>query len=180
MLFVSPHPQYQLLGILQPQDIYHHGTGQYMHTVPGIDAEFTRGAPGWAQDVALAHTPFQQRWGGLPDGTDFRTYVAMFDTDAEARENGWDEDAKDMVEQKLLNHPDFGVRYILATPPSETEEEPWPNYDNTHHSKVSIVAEDIGADIEYVLKYEREHKNRPFVVGKLEEKLTVSEDLVVA
>lgn len=186
MLFISPHPGYQLTGVIQAEEIYHEGTGRYLRTEPGVDAVFIHGgAPDWAAEQALANPTFQQLWGGLPDGVDRRLYIASYDTDKKAREENWDQADKDYVEEFLLNHPDFGYRYVLADAPEEVKALPWPNYDSTHHAQVVKVAKDIGVDLSYVLEYEQKHKNRPLVIERLTEAIggqpdPVEDDFVAA
>lgn len=180
MLFVSPHPGYQLLGIKQPNDNYNPTTGQYMSTTPGIDAEFVHGGcPSWAQEAVIDNPMFQQRWGGLPDDTDRHLYIATFDTTKAQAANGWDEATKKMVEDTLLNHPDNGNRYIVVKPPIEVSDLPWPNYTETHHFHVVKVAKEIGADLREVLEYEKNHRNRKVVVQALEEELGADVDELV-
>lgn len=172
MLFISPHPSYQLTGIRPAQDVYHPASGAYMRTIPGIDAEFfIGGAPRWAVEQALANEKFQAAWSGLPDDAERRAYVGSYDTDAQAEQHGWDDETKEYVEQFLLNNVNYGTRYIAAEPPAATKAPPWPNYDNTHHFQVVKVMKDIGADPAYVLEYEREHKNRDSVMSAVEAEL---------
>ena len=85
-----------------------------------------------------------------------------------------------MVENFLLNHPDNGKYYTVAVPPAQVEGLPWPTFNELHHSRVLIVAKEIGADLAEVLAYEREHKNRPGVIEQLLEALGQSPDLVAA
>lgn len=182
MLFVSPHPQYQLLGIRQPNDNYNPSSGQYMSTTPGIDAIFVHGGcPSWAQDAVINMPMFQQRWTGLPDDVDRHLYIASFDTRKKQAAEGWNDHEREMVEQTLLNHPDHGSRYILVE--QEVPEGgllPWPNYEQTHAYHVLKTAQTIGADLETVLFYERNHENRKSVVAALEAEIGKPSDLVPA
>lgn len=185
MLFISPHPNYQLLGIVQEQDVYHPANGKYLRTEPPVSAEFFHGgAPSWALDQALVNPRFRSAWNGLPDGVDFRAYVSAFDTDYQAEQLGWDEERKEYVEQFLLNHTDYGQRYTLAIAPAELLEKPWPAYDDTHHMRIVLIAKEGGYDLVKCLEYERKHKNRPQVIKVLEEALVEApapdEDLVPA
>ena len=174
MLFISPHPLYQLLGITDEIVEYHPTNGRVIKTIPPINAEFFHGgAPQWAVEQALAAPKFKSAWGGLPDGVDYRAYISTFDTDLAAAQWRWDDDTKTYVEDFMLNHSDYGERYILAVAPVEISDLPWPTYDKTHHFQISILAKELGL-VQKALDYERNHKARPFVVEKLEEELSAN------
>lgn len=203
MLFLSPHVNYQMLGIVPEQDVYHPANGSYLRTEPAVNAEFFHGgAPSWALEQALANPRFRSAWNGLPDGVDLRAYVGSFDTDRAAEDFGWDtkvvrhgrvvNDApqegdvplKEYVEQFMLNHSDYGTRYAVAELPLELSGKPWPQYDECHHMQVDIVARNLGVNLADVLEYEKAHKNRGVVVRRLEEALVETpaeeDSLVVA
>ncbi len=185
MLFISPHPLYQLLGITDELVDYHPTNGRVIRTTPGINAEFFHGgAPSWALEQALANPKFRGAWGGLPDGVDYRAYISTFDTNVAASQNRWDDDTKAYVEEFMLNHPHYGQYYIEAVAPTEIADLPWPNYNETHHSRIVITAREIGADLQKTLNYERKNKARPFVVDLLEKELAENpqpaEELVTA
>ena len=172
MLFISPHPQYQLLGIRHELIRYHPTNGREIGTTPGINAEFFHGgAPRWAIEQALSNPKFQGAWAGLPDGVDYGAYIATYDTDFQAEENQWDEETKEEVEQFLLNHRDYGERYTLASPPVRDGGEPWPGYDDLHHTRIINAARAIDANMQEVLAYEKANKNRPVVVKWLEREI---------
>lgn len=186
MLLISAHPEYLQTGIIQPEDRYHEATGRYLDTTPGVDAAFQHGGvPEWAMEQALAYKPFKSLWNALPDGAEHRLYVSRYDTDKEAGRLGWDAETKDYVEQCLLKHPDFGVRYIIAQPAEATQDPPWPNYENTQWKQVVFVAKEIGVDLGYVLGWEQSHRARPGVIANLEAELAspevpVEEEFVAA
>ncbi len=168
MLFISPHPQYQLVGITKPKRVHHDATGELLETQPGVSAEFFHGgAPNWAIDQAVAHAPFVRCWSHLPEGQDHRSMVSSYDTDLQAEMRGWSAELKDFVEQFMLRHPDYGTRYILAVNPAEVMAAPWPTYDETQWKQIPIIAKEIGVDLQYVLEYEQAHKNRPGVTERL-------------
>ncbi len=128
---------------------------------------------------------FLGSWGGLPDGVNYGAYVSSFDTDLAAEQLGWDDETKRFVEEFMLNYVDYGVRYVLAVPPAEVADLPWPTYNDAHHSRILILAKEIGVPIQKVLDYEQRNKNRPFVVRMLEEELEKApeadeEELVIA
>lgn len=181
MLFVSPHPLYQMTGIRKEKITYHPVTGVPVDTSPEINAEFTHGGvPEWAMEIALAYRPFQERWGGLPEGVDPRTYVSRYDTDREAERLNWDDETKVYVENFLLNHDALGFHYIQAESPVEQEAPPWFNYEKTHWKQVVQTAKTAGIPLDYVLGYEERTLKRPGVLEQLREEIGESEELVVA
>ena len=170
LLFITGSPGLQLLGFRKQKTAEN---GEIL--VSPIGAEFFHGgAMRWAVDQALAHEPFQRKWdAGLPQDQPREAMVGTFDTDAYAKANGLDEETKTKFETWLLNHPLYGQYYIKADSPEELMEEPWKNYHNTQWKQVPFIAKEIGVDLEYVLEFERTHKNRPGVVAVLEEALGV-------
>lgn len=188
MLFISPHPQFQLLGITDEEPVYHPTNGRLRKTIPAIHAEFFHGgAESWAIEQALVNPVFMGAWKGLPDGVNHAAYVATFDTDREAEQKGWDADTKKFVEDFMLNHGDYGRYYTVAVPPQEITDLPWPSYNDfsqTHHKRIVMIAREIGVPIQKVLDYEITHKNRKQVVLDLEAALQESpeaaEELVPA
>lgn len=180
MLFVSPHPAYQLLGIRQPKIVRDPNSGEQIELTPGLDAEFVHGGcPSWAQDAAISNQAFQEKWSGLPDDVDRHLYISTFDTDKQAEARDWTPEEKELVERTLLRHSDFGSRYILMEMDEKVAELPWPNYNETHHFKIVERARDIGVDLEVVLEYEKTHKARPSVIEAVEAELA-PDDLVAA
>lgn len=181
MLFVSCNVNLMIFGIRAPQPEYHPTTGELVREKPGINAQFTHGGvTNWAAEQALAYPPFQSHWNGLPDGVDRRAYISSYDTDFEAERHGWSDDEKRFVEDVLLKHSSYGRRFIRLESAEEQQIAPWPNYENTHWKQVVRVAQDIGADLGYVLEYEKAHGNRPAVVAGLEEAVGAPVELVEA
>lgn len=185
VLFISPHPQYQLLGIINEQDIYHPANGKYLRTEPAVNAEFVHSSPpSWAVDQALANPRFRSAWNGLPDGVDFRAYIGMFDTEAAQITYRWSDETREFVEDFLVNHPDNGLAFAVAELPEEMTGRPWPQYDQCHHMRIHIVAQELGKDLAEVKLYEQTHQNRPVVIQKLEEAMEgtpeAADDLVAA
>ncbi len=182
MLFISPHPLYQLLGITQEIVNYHPTNGRVLGTTPGIDAEFFHGgAPSWALEQAMANETFRGAWGGLPDGVNLGAYVSSFDTDLAAERLNWDDETKKFVEDFMLGYQDYGQRYFVAVPPQEVADLPWASYNDhnkTHHRRIVPIAREIGVPLQKVLDYETRNKNRPMVVAALEEALQESPEAV--
>lgn len=171
MLFISPHPNFQLTGIIPSRDEHHPATGMYLRTIPGVDAEFFHGGcPSWALDIALNTPQFLQRWKGLPDGVNYGAYVSSYDTKFQQEQHGWDDETREYVEEFLLKNAAYGERYILAESPQELQQPPWPTYDQTQWKQVVHLARETG-QLEYTLEYEQNHKNREGIVNQLLEAL---------
>lgn len=90
-----------------------------------------------------------------------------FDSAAQAEEKNWTQEEHDLVVQELdrLCEVMPGEVWVITAPKAE---KPWPKYDDTHHNQIPVLADQLGnADV--ALTYERQNKNRPAVVEKLEE-----------
>lgn len=175
MLFISPHPLYQILGIVNEQDVYHPTNGKYLRTEPAVNAEFFHSSPPqWATEQALANPRFQSAWNALPDGAMKQAYIGVFDTEAAQVANGWSDETREYVEEFLLSYPDYGLSYVKAELPEELLNKPWPNYDETHHMKIVKIAKETGTDLQVALDYERKHKARPRVIEELEAAIDVA------
>ena len=181
MLFASPHLLYQLVGIVQEEEVHHPQTGKFLRSNPGIDAEFFHGgAPRWVVEEVMNDPRFHAAWSGLPDDQPREAMISCYDTDLQAEQHNWDAATKQLVEETLLRHKDNGVRYFHLEPPHVTMAEPWRGYDTTHHFQVVKVAKELDVESQrYALEYERAHKNRDSVVGDLE-KLIGDEELIAA
>lgn len=182
MLFVTPHLLYQMTGIVQEEEVYHPMTGKFLRTNRGIDAEFFHGsAPRWAIEQAMSHPQFHAAWSGLPDDQPREAMISSYDTDFQAEHHQWEPETKEHVEQFLLRHPDNGVRYFHFEEPDVQMDEPWHNYDSTHHTVVIKIARELDIDAQrYSLEYERLHKNRRSVVEELEALVGEEVEVVVA
>ncbi len=181
MLFLSPHRNYILTGVVQAQDNYHPNSGIYLNTTPGIDASFGSGAPGWAIEQALDTPFFHHAWGGLPDEQPRAAMIGAYDTDWQAEQNGWDAETKEHVEQFLLKQPDFGYRFFKFDPPHVTLSEPWRGFDNAQWKQVAVIARELDPESQrYTLEYELANKNRTEVVKQLQELVGEDAEVIVA
>lgn len=142
----------------------------------GISLTFVRGGvvPPHAQQEALARL----RFTGLPDEVDPLTQICWLDTDLAAEQNGWSDQERSEVEDRLRSWPDQTSFIIVAKPHVAA---PWPRYDAIvvkGRRDISHVVEQIlatidatGVDPAAVLAYERQELNRPEVVAALEGKI---------
>ncbi len=98
----------------------------------------------------------------------------FFDLDAAAERNRWTAEEKQAVREKLdwdCERMPNEVWHIVPT----LLEAPVPNYDNVHHNTIPEIAVATGLVAEF-LAYEKQEKNRPSVVAKLEELLAVQKE----
>lgn len=124
---------------------------------PSIEAEFDRN--GWTQhDFETAMLSFKFR--GTQQYEDEATPVSpvarlsVYDTDLVAVQEGWDEDTKIKVEQRLLSSQGLGRDYVLVT--EMALDPPWPSYD-LFEGKPQVLVEQalaLGFDLEEVIAYE--------------------------
>jgi len=137
------------------------GGPEKVATRDGIMAQFE-------QSGLTAHEREQVRakftFLGQYEGEDPMRRVSIYDTDQAARFNDWDAETKAEIEQNLLegqNEWYFVLEDLRAT-------KPWPTYDKQTPKQIIETAAVIGADLEAVIAYERENKNRPTLVSELE------------
>ena len=108
---------------------------------------------------------------GQYEGEDPLRRVSIYDTDYEAVKNEWDAETKRLVEQNLLEG--VGEWYFLLE--EKRADKPWPSYDSQTPKQILETVAVTGADIEAVIVYERENKNRSTLITELETKLKVEE-----
>ena len=108
---------------------------------------------------------------GQYEGEDPMRRVSIYDTDQEANLNGWDAETKAAVEQNLIDGQNEW--YFLLE--EKKAAKPWPSYDSQTPKQILETVEVIGADLESVILYERENKNRSTLITELSTKLTVEE-----
>lgn len=98
--------------------------------------------------------------------------MGVWDSYKFQEEYGLTDEERVEAEQKLLHDPNYGSAYVLV---EEIEApKPWPTYDETHHNKIPLLAEELGC-IDAVLAYERERKNRASVLAAVEARLPKAE-----
>lgn len=103
--------------------------------------------------------------------------IGVFDSVQAQQDAGWSDEMRRRVEQALVDH---AARYddVLVLPATSVPP-PWPRYDDYSGSASALLRKvvDEGYDLNTVLAYERETKNRPEVTGGLEELLADPEKL---
>lgn len=170
--FVSPHAGYSL--VIRPtidrETSFQRNVPQQM----GLVAEFKKGGLSpWEREAALERFPNLRGIGH--DQNPLRRF-SVYDTEAQALLNKWDEEFRAQVEDRIRSSMSFGVDYIEVETPRAPE--PWPNYDNLTAQgrrtnemvaeKIAETVKELGYSIEHVLVYERENRNRPEVIAALE------------
>lgn len=146
-----------------------------------IMAEFD--ANGWNQrdmEVAVAsfkfHGIFQFEDEATPVPPAYR--LSVYDTDLVAEREGWDDEIKAEVENRLLNAKSFGRDFVLVQELALAP--PWPSYDtfpgDTDELAAQVLA--LGYDIEDVIAYETSKwgQQREDVVAALESAVAVADE----
>ena len=110
-------------------------------------------------------------FGGAAEGEDVMRRVSIYDTDYEATHNDWDAETKAAVEQNLLE----GQNEWYFMLEEKRADKPWPSYGEQTPKQILDTATVIGADIEGVIAYERENKNRATLIAELQQKLAAQE-----
>ena len=138
-----------------------------------------RGLSPWEIDEALDRFDIR----GVAVGEDPASRLSFYDTEIWQIHQGWDDQTRKKVEDRLLSGNGFGTDYFLSERPRA--QAPWPGYDKLGaqgRRTVEMVAEkiaqmttDTGVDPEAVLQYERENLNREPVVKAVEALLQVPE-----
>lgn len=155
-LFYSPHAGYRLL-IKDQYEERHPRTGDVIHTDPMIWAEF-----GKYGDV---QTFFNPETGETQQGAQIIGHY--YDTDAEAAQNGWDQDTHDLVVRRLRDaqrREPYRVQEQHVEKPKAAL--PWPTYDGCDAAQVLDLAPTLGV-VDAVLAYEAENRGRPAILDGL-------------
>lgn len=127
-----------------------------LDTIPALTAKFGDPGPEYRYQ-----NPLTGEWDVTVQGRGH-----FFDSLAAQEENGWTDDEREMVEKVLVGlcnkTPEYIWLYEEAKHPA-----PWPTYDTTHHNQIPVLAEQLGL-VDAALAYERQNKERPAVIEKLE------------
>ena len=183
MRFISPNPELTvcLLSPIEKPDPYREG--RQIIEKPGYIAQFRTG------DFTKAEKDFavkKFKFAGLPLHEDALTPVepdfriATYDTslinwEPLAKEYQMEPDEmKELIEQKLQDSVYHGTSFVRFDAPRL--QPPWRGYDNARSVKRIVeLVQETGSDVEDVIAYERENKNRPEVIEALEALLQPSE-----
>lgn len=141
----------------------------------------------YAEYIQLIKGPMQKVWkDGFPVDEqevlplEFDRYLCVLDDVLQAKE--WGEIQREHIERYLeraLRDPSFVDFWVHETPKVMP---PWPNYNDTHHNQIPVVAQSVGL-VREALTYEtrgREGGPRESVVKKLSEILNEDVPSVVS
>jgi hypothetical protein len=135
------------------------------------------------RQLALDHFYFNGSYQEQDEVTlvppDYR--IGLFDSRIAQEQNGWSDDERQLVEEKLLRVAQETPDTLLLVP-EHTLQPPWPNYDLFEGSPLELaekIAED-GYRLAEVVAYERENQNREDVIEALEELLSGDASVPVA
>ena len=173
---------------IRPQRQRSLGDGSIEITQEPIYARFKslqNGAFLYENEEAMAERHFSFRGNtqdlGQAVPTDPLARLAVYDTDEAAREEGWDEETKQFVEDRLeryaLEDPDT---FLLVT--STPIAPPYPAFDTDSRDPQELIVKLIedGHDVELVLHYERVFgAKRPEVIEMLEQAVEVKKEMVI-
>jgi hypothetical protein len=141
------------------------------------------------REYALSQFHFLGLYQEMDEATtvppDYR--IGIFDSLVAQEQNGWTDEERQMVEERLISDAEKYENVVVA--PRASVPPPWPNYDlyqgTVPQLMKKLVAE--GHDVNKTLIYERETQNRDRVVEAIEELLldpaavqaAVAEEVVV-
>lgn len=111
-------------------------------------------------------------FNGLAEGEDAMRRVSIYDTDQEAADQGWDAETKAAIEQNLIEGQNEW--YFLLE--EKKAAKPWPTYDSQTPKQILDTLAATGAEVEGVLLYERENKNRSTLISELEAQTAAEEE----
>lgn len=154
--------------------------GDVDHVKPAISVQFepAAGVPDWAKD-AVEKLP---GWGnGLGHNWDPFVHCGIFNSDEEALRQGWSDEDKAFVEERLLNASSNGVEYVVCEAPKTAK--PWPKYDDiTGEDRAAQIAwqvDQLGLDPKAVLRYEMENVADSKTITALEDLISKDAEDVV-
>jgi len=165
---------------IKAEHVEAYATGLTRTVSEGVYAKFAPGTLTAAErELAINHWTFNGL-GQLEDQVttvppDYR--IGGFDTEIAQQMNGWDDETRVLVEEKLLaralvNDDILAIEEIRVAPP-------WPRYDSYAGGPKALLRKlvDEGHDIGLALAYERENQRRDDVILALEELLADPEAL---
>lgn len=168
-LFGSRAAAYQVL-VRSKRDKWDATGSVIIETVPALTAEFAKhlGEFDWTDDSGA------NRRGAHIVGH-------FFDLESAAEENNWSDEEKELVRTTLLRLCKLSPGDIWVHETARAAA-PWPTYDQTHHNKIPVLAEELGL-LDEAITYESQNKNRDSVIAALEERkrtAQVAEELTAA
>lgn len=167
MRALSPHARFSLQLIEAPVKRGLDTQGnvvEYADTKPVIANFGQSGLTDEEQLAALEHFSFS----GLPDGVNPLSTVSVWDSEAQAIANGWDEKFTAKVDERLRFLATQNPASVCVVEP-ERKAPPWPTYDLAETAEeIFGLMQITGIDPATVRLYEVENKNRPDIWSVLE------------
>lgn len=105
-----------------------------------------------------------------------RSRISGFDSLLAQEENGWTDEERELVEQKLLDSPHYGSDHRVIE--KEPAARPWPTYDGDSVEQIVMIARATGL-VEASIEYELENAKRSEVIDALREEPASEERPVV-
>lgn len=96
-------------------------------------------------------------------------YGHFYDTDVGAELNNWTPEEKESVEltlSRLCDQLPFVIAKVHRDEKVFAPEKPWPNYDETHHKTIPVLARQLGL-VDQVIAYETANANREGILKAL-------------
>lgn len=177
--FVSQHRNYAH-GVRNPAPAHLGPDGVMVPEVMALDAQFNPDLRN-DEDLAFALSTFKFRGmpiyeSGEPVSPAYR--VSVFDTEIAKLQNGWSDADEELVVKTLRESSMNGTAFAELIP--VLAEKPWNGYDEVvESSRILELAQAIDADLQKVLQYEVENKNRPEVTADLKIAIARADETIV-
>ncbi len=171
MRFITRHPRYSFHAQASTQQIVMTQNGpMQVAAQPMILCQFEQGGLSpWEIELALKSFHF----AGQPDENMVpkENRLAVYDTELAQLQQGWNDDTRSFVEQRLLADAEYGKDYIAVGGPKR--EAPWPAYDRvpdaaTLLQMIPLLGFDTYEGVEKIRLYEHDHQHRPEILEALE------------
>lgn len=177
--FVSQHRNFNH-GVRNAKEAHLGPDGKMVPETRALDAQFSPDLR-TDEDLAFALSTFNFR--GLPIyesgeevGASYR--VSVFDSEVAKLQLGWTDEEEALVVDTLRNSGMIGQAFAELVP--EPAAKPWNGYDDVEDAdRILELALAIGADLDKVLAYETENKNRPEVTATLKIAITEADETIV-
>lgn len=174
---ISPHGRYEIQLIESPVKRGLDQSGNVVEYTEGkpINAQFEKaGLTDWEQLAALEHFNFS----GLPEGVFPLTTVSVWDSEAQAIQQGWSPEFHEQIEARLRQLASLNPGSILVVD-TPAKQSPWNKYDEQDVRTIFRLFSETGADPEVVRLYEFENKARPEIIDACE-KIAAGETTIEA
>lgn len=177
--FVSQHRNF-VHGVRNPSAPHLGPDGKMVPEVTALAAQFT---PDLRNDEDLAFALSTFKFKGLPIyesgkevGASYR--ISVFDSEIARMQNGWTEADEAEVVAALRGSSMNGTAFAELIP--EPAAKPWNGYDEQEDAaRIVELALAIDADLQKVMQYETENRNRPEVVAELKDAIAAADETIV-